>query len=635
MTKYLSILPKRTFPVLIALIFTIFEAAALFVHAPAARADIGFNPGRIIDDAVFTNWSSMSASDIQNFLNSEDPSCDTNGSQTLGYYYNSSTGQVSFSGFSGGSYVTNTRATFGQQYASWYNAHPYTGYITNESLAPYTCLTDYIENPSSGQTNLQNPSASIPGGESAAQIIYNAGQQYQINPQVLLVTLQKEQGLVTDDWPWLYEYQEATGFNCPDSGTCGGYAGFYQQVNAAAEQFRNYLNNPNSFNYIVGNNTIDYNSPSYGCNASSTVDIQNIATAALYDYTPYQPDSNVLAATNPPGSSNGPGGSVSDICASYGNIHFWWYFNTWFGSTIQSSLPGCPPATNTTLTCVWDMQTPGSNPSEYLTSDIPTRDELYSADNYQYIGVAFYGNVAEMPGNIPVYRASTTGGGSFLTTNVTEYNALVAGGYTGDGVDFYADPPGSNDGFPVYRLYNPSTGQHYWTGSAQEQQTLLQSGWNSEGLAFNSIDTIRQETPPPPGDDLVYRFYIPQSYSHFWTTDLGERDSMIAAGYDYEGVAWYSSTNTSDTPVYRLYAPSIMQHLYTTDMNEVNTLVASGGWNDEGIDQYVATAPNSAPVYRLYAPSLGVHLFTEDSNERARLLGSGGWNDEGIAWYQP
>ncbi len=591
----------------------------------SAQSGTSFEAGRIIDNSVFTNDTTMSISQIQTFLNTEDPSCDTNGSQTISYYYNSSTHEVESYSFSGSTYVTTSRAVYGQNYDIFNN--------TNIGAAPYVCLSQYVENPSTGQNNLQNPGASISGGESSAEIIYNAAIANQINPEVILATLQKEQGLVTDNWPWLNEYTEAMGFNCPDTGGCSGYAGFYQQVSSAAAQFRNYLDNTESFNYTVGNNTILYSPANCG---SSVVDIQNTATAALYDYTPYQPDSNVLSNTNPTGSPSGPGAASGDSCSdpAYGNRNFWWYFNTWFGSSIDAGLPGCIPATNTSLTCVWNLSNPINN-DQYLTSSNDVRDELFTTQNYQYNGVEFYGNVIEEPGNIPVYRASVDGGGSFLTTSQTEYNSLIAAGYTGDGIDFYADPPGSNDGFPVFRLYNSNTGQHYWTGNIQEEGTLLNDGWTLEGIPFNSIDTIRQETPPPAGMDLVYRFYIPQTYEHFWTTDLSERDSMISAGYDYEGVAWDSSTDNSLTPVYRLYAPSIRQHLFTSSLNEYNTLIASGGWNGEGISMYMSNSPNSSPVYRLYAPSLGVHLLTDDANEYSTLLAQGGWNNEGVAFYIP
>lgn len=307
---------------LIGIAAAVIGACFLPATKASALAASQFNAGEIIDNNVFTNAGSMSVSGIQTFLSNQ-VSCDTNGTKSVSYYYNSSSGRV---GNGSDTWVTTNRATYGQRYDSYNN--------TTVGAAPYVCLQNYVENPNTGQNNLQNPSANISGSQSAAQIIYNAAQQYNINPEVLITTIQKEQGLVTDDWPWTYEYKEATGYNCSDSSGCVGFAGFYQQVQAAAMQYRSYLNHPNNFNYVVGNNTIDYGPPSNGCNATANVNILNAATAALYDYTPYTPDSNVLNNTNPTGSNSGPGGSVSgDNCATYGNRNFWWYFNTWFGSS--------------------------------------------------------------------------------------------------------------------------------------------------------------------------------------------------------------------------------------------------------------------------------------------------------------
>ncbi len=300
-------------------------AAILIFRQPATHALTGadFQAGHIIDDAVFTDNSTMSVQDINNFLNAEAPTCDTSGSLSKSYYYNSSSGEVEKDSFSGASYVTTTRAIYGQRYDTWNG--------TTIATTPYVCLKDYRENPNTHQNNLQG--ATVSGGVTPGEIIYYAALAYHINPQVLLVTLQKEQGLITDDWPWTNEYAAAMGFDCPDDGTgChSAYAGFTVQVNSAAAQLRNYLTNPGGFNFIAGqNNSIGY----YPCNSGTTVFIQNAATAALYDYTPYQPDPDVLSNTNPTGSPNGPGSvSDGDTCATYGNRNFWWYFNTWFGST--------------------------------------------------------------------------------------------------------------------------------------------------------------------------------------------------------------------------------------------------------------------------------------------------------------
>ena len=57
------------------------------------------------------------------------------------------------------------------------------------------------------------------GGISAAQIIYNAAQEYGISPKVLLVLLKKEsQNVLNDNWPVKGQYKYAMGYGCPDSG---------------------------------------------------------------------------------------------------------------------------------------------------------------------------------------------------------------------------------------------------------------------------------------------------------------------------------------------------------------------------------------------------------------------------------
>ncbi len=244
--------------------------AVNLLSSQSAHAE-SWNPSNIISDYVFTDSNSMNTGQIQTFLSSKVPTCDTNGTQTASEY---------------GSSMTHA------QYAASRGWSP----------PPYTCLKDYTEN-----------------GKSAAQIIYEAARQYQINPQVLLVLLQKEQGLVTDKWPLATQYKWATGYRCPDHGSCDeAYAGLTKQINGAASDWR-YAMTPNSgfrSNFILNaNNNIRYfpedTDPNTGevC-GSSTVNIQNRATWALYTYTPYQPNQATL---------NAPMGTVVS-CGAYGNL---------------------------------------------------------------------------------------------------------------------------------------------------------------------------------------------------------------------------------------------------------------------------------------------------------------------------
>jgi len=62
------------------------------------------------------------------------------------------------------------------------------------------------------------------GAVSAGQVIYDAAQAYNINPQVLLTTLQKEQSLVSgSSGCGTLAYAAAMGYGCPDSGTTHNY----------------------------------------------------------------------------------------------------------------------------------------------------------------------------------------------------------------------------------------------------------------------------------------------------------------------------------------------------------------------------------------------------------------------------
>ena len=166
------------------------------------------------------------------------------------------------------------------------------------------------------------------GNVSAAQAIYDAARVNGINPQVLLVLLQKEQGLITRQSCPQNVYDIATGYGCPDSiPTCTESAyGFSKQLYKAARFFRIDMDTPSDSNYPPGVATVQY-SPNGAC-GSSTVNIINRATSALYDYTPYQPNFSALAA----------GYGIGDGCSAYGNRNFYLYFTDWFGQPNGSGV---------------------------------------------------------------------------------------------------------------------------------------------------------------------------------------------------------------------------------------------------------------------------------------------------------
>ena len=165
---------------------------------------------------------------------------------------------------------------------------------------------------------------------------------------------------------------------------------------------------------------------------------------------------------------------------------------------------------------------------------------------------------------------------------------------------------------------------------------LVKNGEMSYEYEYIGGSTAPTPTPAEPaakeGYSSMYRLYNPNSGEHFYTADTTERDNLVGYGWRYEGIAW-SAPETSDTPVYRLYNPNAGDHHYTTSEKEKDNLV-SLGWKFEGIGWY-STGTDGQALYRLYNPNAkaaGSHHYTTSADERDNLV-SLGWRDEGIAWY--
>lgn len=130
----------------------------------------------------------------------------------------------------------------------------------------------------------------------------------------------------------------------------------------------------------------------------------------------------------------------------------------------------------------------------------------------------------------------------------------------------------------LLRLYNPNSGEHFYTASREEKKILTNLGWTDEGFAW---------TTPGTGQN-VYRLYNPNSGDHHYTVDVNERDTLISYGWQAEGVGWLAVEDRKDgIPVYRAYNPNAETgaHHFTTSVEEINALVAMG-WENEGVAWY-------------------------------------------------
>ncbi len=129
-----------------------------------------------------------------------------------------------------------------------------------------------------------------------------------------------------------------------------------------------------------------------------------------------------------------------------------------------------------------------------------------------------------------------------------------------------------------YRLYNPATGEHFFTTNKAEHDLLAANGnWKSETSTWKS---------PEKSDFPIYRLCNPHTNDHHYTMNAGERDALVTLGWRDEGIGLYSA-DSDGVEVYRLYNPNatVGSHHYTTSALERDYLV-SLGWNAEGVGFY-------------------------------------------------
>ncbi|WP_399548770.1 LGFP repeat-containing protein, partial [uncultured Microbacterium sp.] len=239
-----------------------------------AAAVVGFNPENIISDSLFYDGKAMTAAEIQSFLDAKIGSCRN------GKCLN----------------VLNVSVSSRDAWVS-------------QATGNLVC------------------SALQGGTMRVSELIYRIQVACGVSAKVILVTLQKEQGLTTSDAPSDWNLQAAMGASCPDTAPCDpAYSGVGPQIVQGVRQIKIYK--AGRFAMQPGVNYIGYN-PNSACGGTN-LNIQNYATAALYNYTPYQPNAASLAA----------GWGLGDGCSSYGNRNFYQYFADWFGFAEQPVVAG-------------------------------------------------------------------------------------------------------------------------------------------------------------------------------------------------------------------------------------------------------------------------------------------------------
>jgi hypothetical protein len=493
--------------ILATLALVVGSSGLVFLAAAPAFASTNYN--NLIDDQVFNTTSSMTASQIDSFLNS----------------------------FSGSCISENN------------------GFAAPDPIG---------YNPSQGFLYGSNV--------SAGRVIYDAASAYDLNPQVLLATLQKEQSLVTGGAGCSnLAYIGAVGYNCPDGGTEYSYsspgdgsdfystgnhfdsngnasggsnvtsvsntcvdssmsAGFSQQIIHATWllKFDEERAEGNTTWAIISgawNNTDDLSTCYYGymvtgsyarCPGGSTtyydgdatidstaVTVGDGATAALYDYTPHLS----------------------------GNNNFVTIFDSWFGSTYTPAF-----AWQEVGMSIMDTGENASIPTDYVHSG----ERLYVELTVQNIGSATWYNNGANPldlGTVDPQNTTT----SFCDTTwmscdrpATLSESSVAPGGTGHFYFYIAVP---NDPGVHKQYFEPVAEGQSWMSNGSNYSiyadTTQQYDW--QWLYYNAY-TDSSETTPVDINNLARneQVYIVLSVKNespvFWNnsgpypTDLGTSD---------------------------------------------------------------------------------------------------------------
>lgn len=140
----------------------------------------------------------------------------------------------------------------------------------------------------------------------------------------------------------------------------------------------------------------------------------------------------------------------------------------------------------------------------------------------------------------------------------------------------------------------------------------------------------------------VFRFYNTGTGSHFYTTDINERETVYGTApyMSPEGEAFYASPApaTGLSPVHRFFNNQTGVHFYTIDEDErINVQANLPQFTYEGVAYHARLQPAAGfiPLHRFYLLQKGVHFYTASEEERLRVQAtlSATHRYEGVGYY--
>jgi hypothetical protein len=366
-----------------------------------------------------------------------------------------------------------------------------------------------------------NGSFTFGGNVTAGQAIWDISQHYHVNPQVILTTLQKEQGIVGGIAGCHYDKPNPTDpaqvFAC----ALYGGTGIYRCTQACP------------FAYGGGCMNI---AMSYGCPGNCNVDdelFQQQLSAGTWGLRFFEERAYGLL-NGYPGFDNGDqnysysGPMTPGYRVRYSggpNIYYDGTFTTNDGTSVNISN--------------------GATASLYAYTPFVSGNQkfqnIFEGYGFGDPSTGFCaGNEPPLPYVVRYYNARTFE--HFYSAYSCDQGFLATIGFKMEGSVFNTTDSSFSFAVPIYRYYNPSTGIHMWSSTLEYNPQLAAEATGYE-LDNSGQPVFYVDSPSDPNAKAVYRFYNPKTYIHFWQTSAGmtvnDLGILSGAGYYLEGTAYY------------------------------------------------------------------------------------------------
>ncbi|KAJ3900373.1 hypothetical protein F5879DRAFT_422871 [Lentinula edodes] len=272
---------------------------------------------------------------------------------------------------------------------------------------------------------------------------------------------------------------------------------------------------------------------------------------------------------------------------------------------------------------------------------------------------------ADTLASVPFLRASSIiQSDHFYTTNISEIESTLFDGvfsFDGNSAFLWSTPqPGT---IPLFRLYNENSTDHFYTMSSDELPEMMARGWAYDTAPNHTAGYVYPFSIC--GAAPIYRLFNPTITDHFYTMDIAECQSAAKDnGYQDQGIAGFAilpsangsvvkivasavpnllpstvtaspesqvsvtpsagcANNTNAIPFMRAISTADTDHFYTTNSTEMNVVaIAQNSYLFEGDTVFLWPTQESStvPLYRLYSQTARDHFYTIDANELSEAL---------------